>query len=266
VPAAEPITCGAEPDTRTGACRCVVFIADHGSVATGCAGASRLPHRASDLAAEVLRSAGMAPDAARSAPFEVIELGRYRDTPPRGGSLLLPLGPGTADLRTGPAITRHQVDLALSAGRHAVERARLGGAERLIAAGRGIGTEQATGLLGRLLPMDANCIEDAAADPIAAPVPASYAVAAARHAALVDDPYELLRHIGGFEHAALTGLALAAAQLGLPALPADATARIGFVLAAKLNPDSARWHQLARAGNPRAHPAPAHRGRMALRR
>jgi NaMN:DMB phosphoribosyltransferase len=250
VPAAEPDPRLAPVDADIGASRCVVFFADHGGAVRPLATASMRPRQACDIASEVLSDSGIGPRAGLSAGFEVLELGRHPGSPRITGSMLLPLGPGTADSRTGPAMTRHQLDLALSAGRHAAERARLGGAELLIAGARGAGSGHTTRLLGSLLSAHAGKLAGDAADTTAPPIGARSASVPTCRDAGIDDPYELLRRLGGFEHAALAGTALAAAQIGLPALPADAAARIAFALAAWLNPDSARWHR----GDPRQNP------------
>jgi nicotinate-nucleotide--dimethylbenzimidazole phosphoribosyltransferase len=64
-----------------------------------------------------------------------------------------------------------------------------------------------------------------------------------RHATDLSSPYEALRCIGGFEHAALVGSALAAAQLGLQWEAVGESAVIARLLALWLNPSVKPWLQ-----------------------
>ena len=129
------------------------------------------------------------------------------------GRIRMPLGPTVRDRRGCPAMSVHQVDVALSAGRQAVERARLQQTALLVA--QTVGSDCRTLTLGQQL---------------------------ARH----PSPYQTLRHHGGLEHAALTGAALAAAQLGLPLILAGPAARIAAGLAIAINAPAADWVLYAR--------------------
>jgi len=129
------------------------------------------------------------------------------------GLIRMPLGPTVRDRRRCPAMSIHQVDVALSAGRQAVERARLHQTALLVA--QAVGSDCRTLTLGQQL---------------------------ARH----PSAYQTLRHHGGLEHAALTGAALAAAQLGLPLILAGPAARIAAGLAIAINARAADWVLYAR--------------------
>jgi NaMN:DMB phosphoribosyltransferase len=143
------------------------------------------------------------------------------------------LGPGTADSRFAAAMDSHQLDLALSAGRQAVERAKLDGISRLWAQGAGLGAELTNQAWWRLLSTGQW-----------ASGPASIGSRSmARHADQRVDAYQALRCMGGFEHAALVGSALAAAQLGLRWRPIGETAVIAMLLARSLNPSVQPWLQ-----------------------
>jgi hypothetical protein len=117
--------------------------------------------------------------------------------------------------QTGPgplpshAADKHALDLALSAGRHAVERARLAGARRLVA----------------------------------------NATAAARQAPptrLATSPVCVYRGLAllGPEIAVLAGICLSAAQIGLPVAPVGIAARVAARLAAGMNPSVRMWIDL----------------------
>ena len=108
-------------------------------------------------------------------------------------------------------LDRHRLDVALSRGRHAAERAKLAGCCKLLCLGIGI--------------------DDALDDrhPLATSRPT-------RHAA-----YAGLRRIARFEIAALTGALIAGAQMGLQAYPSGRQARFAAELALALNPGVRDW-------------------------
>ncbi len=182
------------------------------------------------------------------------------------------LAPGTADSRAVVAMNRHQLDVALSAGRQAIERARLAGFGLIWAQGAGAGATLTNaawegwlhGFDGRLCLASDRAL-DAGSDSRAwRSVTTSAASPAARrhqgdsdavarilrrHGKALSDPYEALRCLGGFEHAALVGSALAAAQLGLPWLALGASAQVALRLAVALNPSVVPWLEAARCGS-----------------
>jgi hypothetical protein len=199
----------------------------------------------------------------------------------------------------------HQLDLALSAGRHAVERAKLAGVDLIWAEGRGHGAALTNAAWGRWLrsteptaTLGLNAAFKRDADPRARDEPLAPCVSPAavarcplsgigdsagdctsgctgdcpgdcpgdctgdctgdnvsdwagailrRHADVLTDPYEALRRIGGFEHAALVGSALAAAQLGLRWVALGESAHVARRLSVRLNPSVAGWLDRARA-------------------
>lgn len=100
-------------------------------------------------------------------------------------------------------LDKHRLDIALSLGRHAAERARLAGARHLIVL--------ASGMTERL----------------AAPTP--------------PDPYEQLRAFGQVEIAALVGTAIACAQIGLQVSLPDRLGGLAAATALRLNPSIRDW-------------------------
>lgn len=179
------------------------------------------------------------------AELEVINLGTAFDTGPLEGVKEYGLGPGTADFTRQPAMTREQLARALAAGRHAAERARLAGAQLFIGGEMGIGNTTAASAL-------ACALLDAAPETLAGPGTGLDAAGVARKAALLrralerhrralTDPLEVLRRLGGFEIAALTGACLACAHMGLPLLVDGFIGTAAAVAAARLCPDAGRW-------------------------
>lgn len=103
------------------------------------------------------------------------------------------------------ALDTHRLDVALSAGRHAVERARLAGCVRVIGVGQ------------------------------CAPMSLMRALQAGK------DPYDALRRWGEFEIAALTGMAIAGAQIGVQVRLHGRAARPAALAATALHPDLGNW-------------------------
>ncbi|BCU07449.1 hypothetical protein Atep_21260 [Allochromatium tepidum] len=108
-------------------------------------------------------------------------------------------------------LDRHRLDVALSRGRHAAERAKLAGCCKLLCLG--IGADDA--------------LDDR--QPFATSRPTRQAA------------YAGLRRIARFEIAALTGALIAGAQMGLQAYPGGRQARFAAELALALNPGVRDW-------------------------
>lgn len=199
-----------------------------------------------------------------------IDLGRHDPAAAGPWVQRFDLGLGTADSRLGAAMDGHQLDLALSAGRHAVERAKLDGVALIWAQGHGIGAATTNQAWRQLLaPASVACAEASPqsngdvffmSDALDLRPLAQAEVACTqcswcdavdvdayrllrRHAATLADPYSALRCLGGFEHAALVGSALAAAQLGLAWRALGASARLALLLALRINPSVRPWLQ-----------------------
>lgn len=162
-------------------------------------------------------------------------------------------GAGAATARAGGhrvPLDKHGLDVALSVGRHAAERAKLADSGLLIAVGRRACVDEAmrrpndawprwckgqpegslasrvspsSGAVGRAIELEA---AHAGADPDTSPV---------------SDPYEAVRHAGDFELAALVGTAIAGAQMALPVLLLGDSGRRAAAAAARLHPGLRGW-------------------------
>ncbi len=167
---------------------------------------------------------------------------------------------GTADLATGPAMTRDQarravgvgVDTArelVAAGHRCLVTGDMGianttpaaalicaftGADPALATGRGTGIDDAT--LARKTDVVRRAL--------------------ARHAPDPADPLEVLAAVGGLEHAALAGLLLGGAAAGVPVLLDGVNAGAAALAAARLCPDAVGYwlagHVSAEPGHARA--------------
>lgn len=119
---------------------------------------------------------------------------------------LIPFAPHTDE-----PLDCHRLDVALSRGRHAAERAKLAGCCKLICLA--IGAD--------------DTLDDR--QPLATSRPTRQAA------------YAGLRRIARFEIAALTGALIAGAQMGLRAYPSGSQARLAAELALALNPGVRDW-------------------------
>lgn len=155
---------------------------------------------------------------------------------------------GPADTGFAAAMTVHQLDRALSAGRQAVERAKLDGVELVAVGSAGIGTGATNRAWGAWLAEETATIGSCGSHDGWKPMQrqrrtrcrVSDAIPA-QHADASKDPYTALRYLGGFEHAALVGAMLSAAQLGLPLLSLGSSASVAARLAVRLNGSIEPW-------------------------
>jgi len=188
---------------------------------------------------------------APSVTATVLDLGGFQPGDCAPGIQVFDLARGSADTRLGPAMTYHQLDRALSVGRQAVERAKLDRVHCIALQGAGAGAATTNQVWLSVLGKDTGAGVPAllnGADPRLGRRRAGASTCQAilaRHARVLHQPYPALRHLGGLEHAALVGAALAAAQLGLPVLGMGPSASIGVSLAVRLNASIAPWVRIA---------------------
>ncbi|MGH8566486.1 MAG: nicotinate-nucleotide--dimethylbenzimidazole phosphoribosyltransferase [Gammaproteobacteria bacterium] len=231
--------------------RIAVFAADHGVAAEH---VSAFPQ---SVTAEMVRNLARGGAAinvlarAISATLEVINLGTVSDTGPLEGVIDCRLGPGTENLSGGPAMSSEQCARALQAGRHAAERACVGGAQLFIGGEMGIGnTTAAAAMACALLHLPPEDLAGPGTGLDPAGVARKTEVirrALVLHRAYVADSHEVLRRLGGFEIAALAGSYLACAQRGLPVLVDGFIASVAALTAACLCPDAPVWFFFAHA-------------------
>lgn len=222
-----------------------IFAGDHGVAAEG---VSAFPQA---VTAEMVRNFARGGAAicvlarALDAELEIINLGTVIDTGPLAGVKDLALGPGTANMTQEPALTEHQLSRALSAGRHAAERARLADSHLFIGGEMGIANTTAAAALACAL-LGARPAELAGPGTgLDRPGVAHKAViiqrALDRHAQTSQNPLGALRCLGGFEIAALTGAYLACAHMGLPVLVDGFISSVAALVAMRLQPGVADW-------------------------
>jgi nicotinate-nucleotide--dimethylbenzimidazole phosphoribosyltransferase len=221
-----------------------VFAADHGIVAEG---VSAFPQA---VTAEMVRNFARGGAAINvlarlhRCRLEVVNVGTLAPLEPLEGVLDERLGPGTANITEGPAMSEEQLVDALALGKAAADRAAAWGARLFIGAEMGIGNTSAAAALGcALLGLPAADLVGAGTGLDSAGVSRKAAVverALARCEA--QSPLEQLRHLGGFEIAALCGASLRCAQIRMPVLVDGFIASVATLVASRYCPGILAWH------------------------
>ncbi|MBO0612526.1 nicotinate-nucleotide--dimethylbenzimidazole phosphoribosyltransferase [Thiothrix fructosivorans] len=198
-----------------------VFAADHGVAEEG---VSAFPQAVTAQMVHNFLNGGAAISVlarALGATLEIVDVGVK--TPITHPKLISQrVGDGTANSALGAAMTRPQLSLALQAGADAAERAHTANAALFIGGEMGIAnTTAATAIYCALL--DVAILEATGPGTGLDRDGMVHKVNVIRrilnqHRSHFDDPLEVLRRVGGFEIAALTGAYIRAAQLGLPVL------------------------------------------------
>ncbi|MDP2829398.1 MAG: nicotinate-nucleotide--dimethylbenzimidazole phosphoribosyltransferase [Sulfuricellaceae bacterium] len=225
--------------------RITVFTADHGIADEG---VSAFPQAVTgQMIANFAHGGAAISVLARNlgATLEVVDVGSKANSAAMPGVIVNKAGEGTANFRRQPAMDGAQLAVALQAGRDAVERALADNMQLFIGGEMGIAnTSAATAIACALL--------GKSAFEIAGPGTGLDADGVSRKAQIIDDaltfhhpalssPLEVLRHVGGFEIAALCGAYIACAQSGLPVLVDGFIASSAALLALRIRPDAADW-------------------------
>jgi nicotinate-nucleotide--dimethylbenzimidazole phosphoribosyltransferase len=167
------------------------------------------------------------------------------------------LGNGTANFVLAPAMDSAQLSAALQAGAAAARRAFAVSAGLFIGGEMGIAnTTSAAALACAILPADPVQLAGPGTGLDAEGVAHKREVivkALQFHAEGLDTPGEILRRLGGFEIAALTGAYLEAAALGVPVLVDGFISSVAALFAVRMNPACADWllfaHRSAEPGH-----------------
>jgi len=222
-----------------------VFAGDHGVAAEG---VSAFPQAVTaEMVKNFARGGSAISVLARElgARLEVINLGTVGDASGAPGVTEVILGRSTANFTRETAMTTDQTAHALTVGAESVTRALEVGSTLFIGGEMGIANTTATTAIACAL---LNETPEALAGPGTGLDHAGVARKAevirralALHGTHLDDPLQVLRRLGGFEIAALTGAYLACAQMGLAALIDGAITTSAALLAERIAPGTARW-------------------------
>lgn len=190
------------------------------------------------------------------AEFEVIDVGLLKAVN-EPGIIAARAGNATENFAKQAAMTEVQMQIALTAGKSAVQRAIkqqvqlfIGGemgitnttsASAIAVALTGINAEQltgsGTGLTDDEVQRKAKIIQDAVK----------------LHQKFLENALKILQYLGGFEIAALVGAYIYAAQQGLPVLIDGFISSVAALLAVKLNPQTNVWFFYAHCSQEKGH-------------
>ncbi len=191
-----------------------------------------------------------------NAYFEVVDAGLLHavDLP---NVILRRAGCGTRNFKLKPAMTLTQLKTALAAGGEAVARALSHGAELFIGGEMGIGnTTSASAMAAALLKVPAVEITGAGTGLDAAQIAHKADVieqALRLHQKALHDPLGIVRHLGGFEIAALIGAYLGAARQAIPVLIDGFISSVAALAACNINPDCRPWFLYAHHSEEKGH-------------
>ncbi len=179
---------------------------------------------------------------------------------PAPGLLARRVADGTADLMTGPALTREQARTAVEVGIETARDLVAAGNRCLVTGDMGIANTTAAAALicafAGADPEEATGRGTGIDDPTLAHKTAVVAAALARHRPDPTDPLGVLAAVGGLEHAALAGFVLAGAALRVPVLLDGVSAGAAALVAAAFAPDARGFwvagHRSAEPGHTRA--------------
>ncbi|MDQ4024223.1 MAG: nicotinate-nucleotide--dimethylbenzimidazole phosphoribosyltransferase [Actinomycetota bacterium] len=233
------------PRPRVDRVHIAVFVGDHGVAAEA---VSAFPQAVTvEMVRNFAQGGGAINVLARElgARLEVLNLGTIANPGPLDGVLDLRLGAGTANFTREPAMSEDQLARAVEAGRQSAERAKAAGAHILIGGEMGIGnTTAAAALACALLKAPPEALAGPGTGLDATGVRRKVEVihrALTLHAAQLSDPVEVLRRLGGFEIAALTGAFIACAQMSLPVLVDGFISSAAALTAARLCNGAVSW-------------------------
>lgn len=234
-----------------------IFVADHGIAAEG---TSAFPQAVTGEMVKNFATGGAAISVmARqlNADLEVVNLGCINDPGELPGVINYSLGTGTANACKQAAMTQQQLHDALNAGHESVQRALQNKRELFIGGDMGIGnTASATAIICVLLNQSATVVTGPGTGLDSAGVIHKAKIIQSAidfHRPHINNPMETLRHLGGFEIAALTGAYIACAQAGLPIVVDGFIASSAALIAVKYSPTVRDWmifgHQSAEPGH-----------------
>ncbi len=222
-----------------------VFAGDHGVAAEGI---SAFPQAVTAEMIKNFATGGAAISVIATelgAQLEVINMGTAFDPGDIAGVINLSIGPGTENFCQQAAMTEAGISKALNAGYETAQHAKSAGAQLFIGGEMGIGNTTVAAALAcafldtkpeRLAGPGTGIDEQGVLHKIKI-----IQQALDLHQPQADSAHEILRRLGGFEIAALTGSYLACAQIGLPVLIDGFISSVAALAAIRLCVDAAPW-------------------------
>ncbi len=179
------------------------------------------------------------------ARLEVVNLGTVNDPGEWPNVVRAVIAPATANFAESPAMAGEQLAQALQAGRDSVLRAHERGAQIFIGGEMGIANTTSASAIACALLQESPQLLAGPGTGLDSKGVAHKAVVIQRaldlHRANLAQPLDVLRHVGGFEIAALAGAYLAAAQNGMPVLVDGFISSVAALTAVRIQPGARNW-------------------------
>ena len=184
-----------------------------------------------------------------NAKIEVINLGTKINFNSIEGVKHSELATSTANFCHAPAMNNEQLARAINIGRQSAQRAYINGAQLFIASE--INTANPLSALAMTCAL-LNTLPEQLSD-IDSEKCKILHHALKQHNMQLTSPLEILRHLGSFEIAALTGGYLCSAHIGMPVLIDGFTSAVAALITEKLCPGAERWFLYSHTSNNSAH-------------
>ncbi|WP_166261815.1 nicotinate-nucleotide--dimethylbenzimidazole phosphoribosyltransferase [Marinobacter salicampi] len=250
--------CAQQGTHRPGADRVqiAIFAADHGVCAEGI---SAFPQAVTaQMIANFAHGGAAISVLARmlGAGLDVINLGTVTPLSTLPGVRDETIAPGTANLATGPAMTRDQLEAAIDAGDRAAHRAAAEGAQLFIGGDMGIGnTTSAAAVACALLGAEPEQLAGPGTglDPAGVVHKAAVIKRALKRHGKDQAPLAVLASLGGFELAALAGAFLGCAARRIPVLVDGFIVTVAALAAVREVPELQQWLHFAHRSSEPGH-------------
>ena len=223
----------------------VVYAADHGVVDEG---VSAFPQVVTYEMVKNFANGGAAINVlarALEASLNVVNLGTVVEAEALPGVTNRVIAPGSANLARSAAMSAAQLDTALQVGSEMVDQGLARGMHLFIGGEMGIGNTTAAAAIGcAMLGVEAQAMAGPGTGLDASGVSHKAQVierALKLHAGALHSPAEILRILGGFEIAALTGSYIRCAQAGVPVLVDGFISTSAALCATRLCAGVERW-------------------------
>jgi len=191
-----------------------------------------------------------------NAQFEVIDVGLLKAVELKK-LIINRAGNGTANFTQQAAMTEKQLNVALLAGKSAVERAMEKNTQLFIGGEMGIAnTSSATAIACAITGLSVEKLTGAGTGLSSKEIQHKSQViqnALLLHRKHISSPLNVLQHLGGFEIAALVGAYLFAAQKGISILIDGFISSVAALLAVKINSQSKQWFFFAHQSQEKGH-------------
>jgi nicotinate-nucleotide--dimethylbenzimidazole phosphoribosyltransferase len=221
-----------------------VFAGDHGCVAEG---VTQWPSEVTAQMVANIASGGAAVSVlcrSNGVSLTVVDVGVAAPIPTNSGALDRKVRSGTANIRTGPAMTLAEADAAMTVGAEVALELIASGANVLVGGEMGIGnTTPAAALIAAICDVEPQAVtgRGTGIDDAMHRTKIDVVHDALARCRQPDDPVELLAEIGGLEIAALVGFYIAAAAKQTPVVLDGVITIAAALVANEIDPIASRY-------------------------